>query len=649
METSATTDTDYERGYRKEDARSVDVEELAEAEAHLRNTTIQNFTWRNVSVAVRDRVSKETKLILENVEGQASAGELVALMGPSGSGKTTLLNVLARRPTNAENVEGSVLINGSKVSSQNFRDVTAYVEQEDSIIGSLTVRETLHFASRLSSSGSLPAKERIVRINGLLKAFGLTSQSETLIGTPIRKGISGGQKRRVGVASQLITSPKIMFLDEPTSGLDSRASFEVVNYLRGVAKRNKLLVIASIHQPSTSSFNLFDQVLLLSAGKSHYFGPVSGITDHYEREMGIDMPLHSNPAEFLLDLVNIDFDLEQDSATQRLTELQGKWSSSSRCKNLSSVISQIEQRGQGRDLGIEHHEKRPSMPSRTLALLHRAFIKSYRDVIAYGIRLAMYMGLAIMMGTVWLRLDAHDSNIVAFTNAIFFGGAFMSFMAIAYSPSFLEDHATFRKERHNGMYGPLEFMISNFLIGVPYLFLIALIFSAIAYWLINLQPAVENFFVCILWLFLDLLAAEGLVVLVASIIPSFVVTLAIVAFCNGLWMSVMGFMVYPDDLNVFYKYVFHYWDYQKYVFEGLMVNEFADRIYDCAKTGPGEGDCHCQWQSDLAGQCQVDGRQGVLETYSFNPDNFGRNVGIMLAIVVGYRIAALIVLVIKRN
>jgi ABC-type multidrug transport system ATPase subunit len=167
-------------------------------------------------------------------------GEICALMGPSGCGKTTLLNVLASRPTGAQKVEATVLVNGSKPSKTDFRQMSCFVEQEDALIGSLTVRETLHFASRLASTSSLPKKERIARIDGLLDSFGLRAQADTLIGTPIRKGVSGGQKRRVGVASQLITSPKILFLDEPTSGLDSAASWEVVNYLKGVAKRNNV-------------------------------------------------------------------------------------------------------------------------------------------------------------------------------------------------------------------------------------------------------------------------------------------------------------------------------------------------------------------------------------------------------------------------
>lgn len=164
-------------------------------------------------------------------------------MGPSGCGKTTLLNVLASRSTGAAKVDGQVCVNGTVPSKTSFRQMSRFVEQEDALIGSLTVRETLHFASRLSSTSPLTKRERMARIDGLVDSFGLREQANTIIGTPIRKGISGGQKRRVGIASQLITSPKILFLDEPTSGLDSVASFEVVSYLKQVAKRNNVRVV----------------------------------------------------------------------------------------------------------------------------------------------------------------------------------------------------------------------------------------------------------------------------------------------------------------------------------------------------------------------------------------------------------------------
>jgi len=252
------------------------------------------------------------------------------------------------------------------------------------------VRETLHFASRLASTSSLPKHERIARIDSLLESFGLREQANTIIGTPIRKGISGGQKRRVGVASQLITSPKMLFLDEPTSGLDSAASFEVMNYLKKVAKRNNLIVIASIHQPSTATFNLFDKLLLLSEGKTHYFGSVSGIIEYYE-SIGLEIPLHVNPAEFLLETVNIDFASDREAAAQRLDMLHKSWASSSYATDLAASVSVAGAKQDG-TTEITSMEKKPSSPSLVLTLLHRSFIKSYRDVVVYGIRLAMYLG-----------------------------------------------------------------------------------------------------------------------------------------------------------------------------------------------------------------------------------------------------------------
>lgn len=217
----------------------------------------------------------------------------------------------------------------------------------------------------------------------------------------------------------------------------------------------------------------------------------------------------------------------------------------------------------------------------------------------------------------------------------------MSFMAVAYVPAFLEDRNLYVKEFHHGLYGAAELVLANFLIGLPYLFLIALGFSAISYWLSSFHPTATAFFTWVLWLFLDLLAAESLVVFMASLAPNFVVALALVAFANGLWMCVNGFMVSPEVLNVFYKYVFSYWDYQKYVFEGMMVNEFYGRTYGC-----GEG-CRCMYQTELADQCLIAG-EGVLAQYGFRPGYLGKNVGIMIGIIVGYRVAAWLVLVIKR-
>ncbi|KAH7087628.1 ATP-binding cassette transporter-like protein [Paraphoma chrysanthemicola] len=625
---------------------SADVEKAAGQDfAHLTNESVKSFSWDNVTVTVKDRATKQPLDILSGVNGIIEGGELLALMGPSGSGKTTLLNVLAHRAAVPKaTVKQELYINGAATDLASFRKLSSYVEQEDALVGSLTVRETLYFAAQLALPSAISKSERKTRIASLLSAFGLTNQGDTLIGTPIRKGVSGGQKRRVSVASQLITSPKILFLDEPTSGLDSAASYEVMNFVRETAKKYKILVIASIHQPSTTTFELFDKLMLLSRGKIAYNGPVTLVRDYFA-SLGYSMPLYMNPAEFVIDLVNTDFSKDQAASSSRLSHLHNSWTSSPAATSLSHSIAAIKSTSPNER--PERHSQSTANPLVTpLTLIHRSFIKSHRDIIAYGIRIAMYIGLAIMMGTVWLRLSPTQPNIQAFTNAIFFGGAFMSFMAVAYIPAYLEDLSLFRKERSNGLYGPASFMLANFVIGVPYLFVITVLFSVLSYWLGNFRPQADGFWTWIMWLFLDLLAAESLVVLLASAIPIFVVALAATAFANGLWMCVNGFMVQPDTLNVFWRYVFHYIDYQAYVFRGMMVNEFGKRTYECERLA--DGGCYCMYPSSLEDECRIDGK-AVLAVYGYGTENVGRYVGYMIVIVFVYRILGLGVLYLRKH
>ena len=534
-----------------------DVEKNVRVADHLTNTTVQSLSWRNVTVEIERRLASDMPPVpvLSSVDGHVEAGQVLALMGPSGSGKTTLLNVLAKRTAAAGATErGEVMANGRRVERRLLRDISSYVEQDDALLGSLTVKETMHFAARLSLPSSVSKKERLLRVEALINAFGIHGQANTLVGTPIRKGISGGQKRRLSVASQLITDPKILFLDEPTSGLDSVASFEVISYIRDIAKKHRLVVVTSIHQPSTATLELFDRLLLLSGGKSCYFGTVEALPTYFA-SISHPMPTHVNPAEFVLDLVNADFVRNSADSPRTVSGIQEAWARSDELIEAQSRIAALTLAEGVSEKTLETVTGRGGrgLLATSLTLLHRNWIKSYRDIIAYGIRVLMYSALGIMMGTVWLRLSTQQESIQPFINAIFFGSAFMSFMAVAYVPAIIEDLHTFKRERANGLSGPLPFTLANFLIGIPYLFLITILFSVIAYWLSNFRPNAEAFWMWVMWLFLDLLAAEGLVVLITSVAPIFVVSLAVTAFANGLWMSVGGFLVPMGTLNVFWK------------------------------------------------------------------------------------------------
>jgi ABC-type multidrug transport system permease subunit len=243
------------------------------------------------------------------------------------------------------------------------------------------------------------------------------------------------------------------------------------------------------------------------------------------------------------------------------------------------------------------------------------------------------------MGTTWLRLQWTQDYILPRITAIFFSGAFLSFMAVAYIPAYIEDQATFFKERANGLYGPTSFMVANFLIGLPYLFIIVMFFSVIAYWMINFWPTAKGFWTFVGFLFLDLLAAESLVVFVASILPNFIVALAVVAFANGLWMVVNGFMVPSTILNVFWNSWVTKIDYQNWTFRAMMWNEFHAETFSC-------GGSTCAYPPGPDGN-SIPGTS-VLAFYGYHSGALGNFAGYIVAIIVVYRLLAWLALTLRR-
>ncbi|KAK3613949.1 hypothetical protein LTR56_027578 [Elasticomyces elasticus] len=375
---------------------------------------------------------------------------------------------------------------------------------------------------------------------------------------------------------------------------------------------------------------MFDKLLLLSQGGTAYSGPVSEVQPYFDAR-GFPIPLYMNPAEFIIDFVNTDFARDRSEVDQQLNMVHSPWHKS---RLATAPVTELTDEMARNSTNTNVNAETRDDPTAT--------------IIAYGIRIAMYMGLAVMMGTVWLRLNPDQANIQSFINAIFFGGAFMSFMAVAYIPAFLEDRALFMKERANGLYGPTSFLVANFVTGIPYLFLIAMLFSIVAYWLSNFRPTAEAFFTWVMWLFLDLIAAESLVVLISSLIPIFVVALAGTAFANGLWMCTGGFLVPPHTLNPFWRYVFHYIDYQSYVFRGMVVNEFGQRTFSGAKSDTAPNGCTCLYNTELADQCLIAGT-GVLKNYGYSTGSTSKLVGIMISITFGYRLLGWLVLYLRRN
>ncbi|KAK7398788.1 hypothetical protein VNO78_09961 [Psophocarpus tetragonolobus] len=257
-------------------------------------------------------IKKETYL-LHDISGQAIKGEIMAIMGPSGAGKSTFLDALAGRIAKGS-LEGSVRIDGKPVTTSYMKMVSSYVMQDDQLFPMLTVFETFMFAAEVRLPPSISRTEKKKRVYELLDQLGLQSATHTYIGDEGRRGVSGGERRRVSIGIDIIHKPSLLFLDEPTSGLDSTSAYSVVEKVKDIA-RGGSIVLMTIHQPSFRIQMLLDQITVLARGRLIYMGKPDAVQAHMSR-FGRPVPDGENSIEYLLDVIS-----EYDQATVGLDPL----------------------------------------------------------------------------------------------------------------------------------------------------------------------------------------------------------------------------------------------------------------------------------------------------------------------------------------
>jgi ABC-type multidrug transport system ATPase subunit len=240
--------------------------------------------------------------ILNGISGELMPGSLTAIMGPTGSGKTSLLNALANRMPRIKggSLEGQLLVNGSSIraahGASRFARLSAYVMQDDVLNPFLTVRETLGLAASFQLPPSTTREERDALVTVVVAELGLSKVIDSLVGSPEVRGVSGGERKRANIGVELIKNPSALFLDEPTSGLDSFQAKSVMECLSSLAARGRT-VAASIHQPRSSIYSMFQQLLLVSEGRSIYFGPAAAAVDHFSAiDPAFACPALFNPA-----------------------------------------------------------------------------------------------------------------------------------------------------------------------------------------------------------------------------------------------------------------------------------------------------------------------------------------------------------------
>ncbi|KAG0003168.1 hypothetical protein BGZ65_001952 [Modicella reniformis] len=239
--------------------------------------------------------------ILQNVSGILRSGRTCAIMGPSGSGKTTLISMLTSK---IPKDEGRILINGQDEELSHYRKLIGFVPQEDIMMRELTVHDVLLHSAYMRLPSDLKRTEMTEKVLEIIDFLGLNSVMDSVVGDAERRGISGGQRKRVNIGMELVADPSILFLDEPTSGLDSSTSGDVCKLLKSVARRKGLTVAAVIHSPSPAAFDQFDDLLLLGQnGRVVFHGPRTEAPAYFAA-IGFPIPAGASPSDFYLDVIS---------------------------------------------------------------------------------------------------------------------------------------------------------------------------------------------------------------------------------------------------------------------------------------------------------------------------------------------------------
>jgi len=597
------------------------------------------LSWSNLTVQVPEKKprscfpgSKEpvpAKKLLNQVTGQAKPGELLAILGASGAGKSTLLNTLAFRNLTGLEVEGRRLANQRVVTTTSLTSVSGYVQQEELFINVLSVTEHLTFQSQVRMPKEMKKAERRERVEQVIKELGLAKSANTMIGN-----LSGGEKRRLSVASELLTDPKLLFCDEPTSGLDSHMAASVVDLLLGLAGQGRT-VICTIHQPSSQVFATFDRLLLLAEGRTAYLGPARGSSKDFFASQGFPCPQDFNPADHLIGLLAVEPGSEVEDRA-RVSLLCDAFAESELGKDVKAAVK--EEEAGARESDEEESKVSPYLatwPQQLAALAWRNWKTSVKDPLAARAKIGQAVILALILGVVYLQQDLDQKGIQNINGALFVLLTNLSFGNVfAVANIFCSELPVFKKEHYGGMYRVDTYFIAKQLVDLPLYLVEPVILTTILYWMVGLNSDVGRFFVAcgIVLLVTQVVLSVGY--LLSCVSPNVDVALGIAPVVIIPFMLFGGFFLNSDSVPVWLSWL-KWISWFIYSYEALLVNQWS-----------GVQDIACN--TDLASPCVSTGEQ-VLQQLSFEEGNFARDIGVLVLLAVVIRLLAYLALVLKTR
>lgn len=404
-------------------------------------------------------------------------------------GKTTLLSALSLRlDSNYMTTTGEIRLNGQTYDKSILKAISAYVMQDDLLHAELTVEETLSYAAQLRLPGDTTKEQRKARIEEVMKMMGIGHCRNVIIGDTRRKGISGGERKRVCVAIELLTKPRLLFLDEPTSGLDSSTSLAVCRTLKSISDLGECTIICTIHQPQQKIFELFDNLILMKKGTIFYQGS-SFKCIRYLETIGKPCPQGENPADHFLEVI-----------TPTANEVETH-------KYTVPIDLTL-----GIEKGIFEEDSGRRWIDQFCILTRRNFTQYIRryDVILMNLSVTLLVATFISQG-IWKNIGTDQESLLTRGPSLFFACVTQGIVASLQSVhSFPSERALMLRERAAGSYHVSSYFMARTVTDIITQLWPPIIFTCIVYPEVGYQPVAKKFFTYMMFMILDTMAATSI-------------------------------------------------------------------------------------------------------------------------------------------
>ncbi|CAJ0943260.1 unnamed protein product, partial [Mesorhabditis belari] len=583
--------------------------------------------WHDVTATINDGPSSSSKAengakqkLLDNVFGVARPGEVLAIIGSSGAGKTTLLNALSQTDIRQLRLQGQIKVNNLQVDHEYMRKISAYVQQQDLFIGSLTVSEHLTFVARLRMGKKHNKADQKRRVKTVIRELGLQTVADSIIGTRTRKGISGGEKKRLAFAQEILTSPPILFCDEPTSGLDAFLALQVI-------------------KPSSQAFELINRIYVLAEGRVAFCGTQAEAIESWIH-FGQPVPLNYNPSDHIIRTLSVMPGRSEATQRSNVVQMCDKFAASTIGKQVLLAArggeddkdSPLEKANRKRREKRSGGKYQSSYWQQLSMLCWRQMATSLREPTLLKVQIMHSIVIAILTGLVFAGTPLLQSTVVTINGALFQCVTNMSFMfQFSAVHHFQSEIPVFMREQRNALYRTSPYFLAKNIIEIPTFVFLSMLFCSILYWMSSLVIQVDAFFIYCLVAALVQQSAISVGYFFSCAVPKLPVAMALMPLFVVPMMTFAGFYINQATLPVYF-YPLKYLSWFNYGFEALSVNQWSriDSIPGCESTS-------CRYPNGTA----------VLDSLSFAPSNLWRNILFLVALVFTIRLFAFIALYIR--